>query len=631
MVSLICKTNSLNKYSFFLSNPSGFLFRFADTGFKNKWTGFWNAGTKFVEFFDFRLEEEFLGENNCFSLEYDFLKALHFHELRNGMQITQKLWMPRDKPFFVIELSSKKEIEAEFELAVNMRLVHENMHERKYCVKEGKHLVVESDLGKLIVSGLKGKAFFQHNPEYRTHFPGNEQQCYFVPGIFRLSGKRIALQVSAKKSFKLKKNELLHKYKRLKKISSSIKTDNKELNRQIQFAVSAIELLRGKHSFIAGLPWFQQYWARDVFWSMPAFTQLGLFEQCKHSLSFFAKHSLNGQIPNFVFGSEKTYNSIDSTPLFLIALDYFARFSNDQLFLKKMAKQAVQCIEFLESRRDENDGFLVHDKTSNETWMDSLNRPDKAIEVQALYISSLRAFSSLVSGLKGPRSKLKEKAVWAELEAMQLSKKFDKAFYQDGFFIDRICSNKKDKTRRINALVPLFLGLSDRKDVLKAFESEEFLTEKGITSLSRFDQNFSDESYHAGKIWSLGNAWLCGAEFAFGSIENSWRFFDLLCADFNEDALGCIGECWNPITLQQTGCLDQLWANAMIIRLFNEFALGLRVNANTKTISLKPKLGERASTIKMRIRLGSKEGLLKFNPKASSARFSLNGFRTELL
>jgi len=627
---LISKTRPFGANSYFLSNPRSFFFRFADTGFKNKWTGFWSAGTKFVEFFDFRIGGEFLGEQNCDSLYYDFLKAIHSHALAGGQRVNQKVWLPRQEPFMVVELLSKKEIEAVFELAVNIRSASENVHGREYVVKKGRRLAIESSAGKLLVSVLKGKYSFEETCQYKRHFPSGEEQSYFLPGSLSLSGKRIVIQLSAGKSFPLRKNELLHKYKRVSKTASRIVTDSQELNRALEFAVNAIELLRFRKSFVAGLPWFQQYWGRDLFWSIPAMTELGLFEECRNSFKLFAAASVNGQIPNYLFGAERSLDSIDATPLFLIALEHYVRHSGDTALARELSGTVLKCVEFLESRQDENDGFVCHDSSASETWMDSLNRHEKAVEVQALLISALRAFASLVSFIDAGR-KLREKAVWAETEALRLSKTFENRFFCDGFFADRICDGNPDKTRRVNALVPLFLGVSEKSEVLGAFESDEFLSAKGVCSISRLDSRFSPDSYHEGRVWSLGNAWLSGAEFLAGKPELGWRFFNLLASDSREDALGCIGECWNPVTLKQTGCPNQLWGNAMLVRLFLEFALGLRVNALAKSISLKPVLGSHVSRVKLGLRLGSREGILLFDSKKQKAVFSLPGYRVEVL
>ncbi len=628
--SLISKTRPFGTNSYFLSNPSAFFFRFADTGFKNKWTGFWSSGSKFVEFFDFRVGNEFLGEQNASLLYYDFLKAIHSHRLSGGELVNQKVWLPREKPFLVIELLSKKEIDSVFELAVNIRSISENVHERKYTVKKGKRLAVESPAGKLLVSVLKGKYSFEETGEYRHHFPSGEEQSYFVPGLFSLSGKRIVLQIAAGKHYSIKKNELLHKYKRVSKTASRIVSDSQQLNQALEFAVNAVELLRSKKCFLAGLPWFQQCWGRDLFWSLPAMTALGLFEDSRDSFKLFAAASVNGRIPNYLFGKERSLNSIDATPLFLIALEHYLRYSKDSALLKKLSGTLLKCIGFLESRQDESDGFILHDLSANETWMDSLNRRDKAVEVQALFISALKAFASIAS-FPGAGKKLRKKAVWAETEASKLTNSFEKKFYHGEFFADRICDGRVDKTRRVNSLVPLFLGISSKPGVLRAFESEEFMTPKGICSISRFDHRFSPDSYHEGKVWSLANAWLAGSEFLAGNWKKGWRLFEMLASDSTKDALGCIGECWQPLTLKQTGCPNQLWGNAMLLRLFFEFALGLKVNAFTKSISLKPVIGERALRVKLALRLGSKEGMLVFDSKKQKAAFSLPGYKVEVM
>jgi len=620
----------LNSQSFFLSNKNAFIYRFADTGFKNKWTGFWSNGKKFVEFIAFKANNEFLSEQNCHKFEYDYVKGIHSHKLLDGTEIKQAVWTPKNKPFFVAELSSEKKIRVELLLAANIRKIDENSHKHKYMIKEENGIEISNGLGQLSVSALRGKFSFEKKPEYKTHKPQGEIQNYFVPGVIRLKGKNIAVQFSAGKKQSLN-NELGKKTNAMKKLNERVWADNSQLTQVSDFAANAIELLRFNESFAAGLPWFQQFWARDVFWSLPALTELGFYREAADSLKLFALNARDGQIPNYVFGKSKTFNSIDSTPLFVIALEHYARWSNDQGTMKKLAPHALNAMQFLESRVDETDGFVVHDQKRKETWMDTLKRKDKAVEVQALYLKALQAFPSLVLAMKNPRKKMRREAGESEMRAIGLRDKLDNAFYSNGFFADRIENGKPVRNRTVNALVPLFLGVSERRAVLKPFNSKEFFTDRGPCTLSRNSPDFSAEGYHTGKVWSLSNGWLAGAEFLLGSEENAWSTIARMCPDFQRDALGCIGECWNPDSLKQTGCLNQLWGNAMITRLIVEFALGVRVDACEKKILVNPKMNGMASRIKLKIKAGAKEGLLEIRPENYSAFISLNNWSVEFL
>ena len=618
----------LGAHSYFLSNKNAFIYRFADTGFKNKWTGFWSNGKKFVEFFAFKANNEFLSEQNCYDFEYDYVKGIHSHKLSDGTEIKQAVWIPKDKAFFVAELSGEKEISAELLLAVNIRKIDENLHWHEYKIMEGTALEISNEQGTLSISPLRGKFSFEKKPELKTHKPRGEEQNYFLPGVIRLKGKNIAVQFSAGKKQGLN-SELGRKTSVMEKLNERVWSDNPQLTQVSDFAANAIELLKFNESFAAGLPWFQQFWGRDVFWSLPALTELGFYREAADSLKLFASNARNGQIPNFLFGKQKTFNSIDSTPLFLIALEHYARWSNDQDTMKKLAPSALNAMRFLESRIDETDGFISHDQKEKETWMDTLKRNDKAIEVQALYLKALQAFPSLVLAMKKPEKRLRLEAGESEMRAIEFKDKLDDAFYSNGFFADRIENGKPVQSRTVNALAPLFLGVSERKAVLKPFNSKEFFTENGPCTLSRNDPAFSAEGYHSGKVWSLSNGWLAGAEFLLGSEEGAWNAFAGMSPDFQRDALGCIGECWNPDSLKQTGCTNQLWGNAMITRLIVEFALGVKVNAQEKKILVNPKMNSMASRIKLKIRCGSKDGVLEIRPENYSAFVSLDGWSVE--
>ena len=113
--------------------------------------------------------------------------------------------------------------------------------------------------------------------------------------------------------------------------------------------LTADELVTKQHGgwgIYAGLPWFTDFWGRDMFISMPGIVLCtGQFEVARDILSSFAKYMdvdpsspTYGRVPNRLNLDGILYNTTDGTPRFVIeALDYL-RYSGDKSFIKSIYK-----------------------------------------------------------------------------------------------------------------------------------------------------------------------------------------------------------------------------------------------------------------------------------------------------
>lgn len=620
MLSQFNKTKHLYKYSYFLTNPCCFFHRYCDTGFKTKWTGFWKGNKKFVEFFAFKIGAKYLSEDNCVKTAYNFVKAEHTHKIGSNI-FRQSVFVPRDKAMLVLELTGEKKaaLEAELELAINMRLREENLHTRHYSVREKKGAFeISSELGRLIVKPLSGFMKFESMPSYRIHAPNNEQQCYFFPGRIQLKGKKISLMLSAERVQKYYNREPYLKKNYYEKVCNLIECNDNFIENSFRNAVLNLEMLYAGKGFYAGLPWFLQFWARDTFWSFKALLFTGMFERAKKALLEFAKRMKNGKVPNYIAYNGVDYNSIDSSPLFISALKDYAFFSADLKSVEKMIGRTAQCLEALLSLQD-SDGFIIHDLNANETWMDTLNRREKAIEVQALFIKALLDFIELSSVLKKPNKRIKELVENCREISEKLLKEFDSTFYNSGskLLADRIFYGKQDATKRPNALVPLMLGITKHKEIIALYESSEFLSEKGLRSISKFEKDYNPKAYHNGQVWSLCTGWLACSEFALNRPAKGLKILKILCRDFEENALGCIAETWDGDNTTLTGCGLQLWSSAFVIRAIDEFMLGIKPNAFKKEVIVNPKMPNTIERIKRVVRVGNKRCIIEIKRKGT--------------
>ena len=612
---------------YFLANRSCFFHRYADSGFRTKWTGLWHGERKFLEYFALKVNGEWLSPCNLNRAAYDFSKAVHYYKTASG-EVRETVFIPEDADAVVVEVECAKEMEVELKLAVNIRHLPENYHERQYHVSGEGHVTVANDIGSVTLLHLCGEHKFSPEGQYENHSPSGEAQRCFIPGGISYKGRRVAFalcigdaRVSGYRKMLAAKEEAC-----MKTGSGLINSDCAILDDSFVCAALDLELLRKHNIYYAGLPWFQQSWGRDTFWSLPALINIGCHSEARELLEYFGKQSDDGRIPNFISScTGKSYNSIDATLLWLIGLEYYVKSSGDVQFLKEIEECLTDALGFLSIR--EKGSFIRHDHLEHETWMDTQKRGHMAVEIQALYYRALRSVSYLMS-LLGKN----ENAQQAREKAQRLQAVFDPEFFLDGFYADRIDTSGPVRRKTANAIVPVFMELGRRGgEILDVIESGIFMSDKGIRTLASDEQGFDPAGYHNGAAWSLTTAWAAAAEFMHGRTEKAWELMRKLMDDMNSDALSCIGECWNSESSELTGCPLQLWGAAWLIRLVDEFMLGIEVDAPNRTIKVSPRLPAGIGKLE-RVRLvGKDKVLLRFEKTISGIQVSCSNPEINLI
>ncbi|MBN2043346.1 MAG: hypothetical protein JW754_06100 [Candidatus Aenigmarchaeota archaeon] len=613
----------LGDRSYFISNDIAFFHRFCDSGFRNKWTGFWSGEKKFLEYFAVRAGDSWLSPGTCESVEYNGSSCVHHYRIGENL-ISETVFMPDGSPSMVIQLESCKAVDFELELAVNIRKRHENAKFREYAVSSsGKSVEISNDLGRLYVRIYSDDFGMIQCPEYRRHFPSGEMQTHFVPGKMSISGKRVVIVISAGAKARVSDKNcgrlLKEKNRHYAKIAENgLKTDSEYLKGGFGWSVVGMELLKrkidGSVCFYAGLPWFQQFWGRDVLWSLPAATELGYFDIVRKSLSLFSEFSRDGRIPNFVSSEEgQAYNSIDATLLWIIALEHYVRYSGDTGFLSGMLERLKESINFLLLSDRNLDFYIEHDLESNETWMDTINRKSNAVEIEALYCRSLlssvyllrvlKKHGTHVSGLLLKKLRKREEYI---------SNDFHRRFFSGDFYCDRIDGDERVTLRTANPLVHLFYGTGKNAGkILDAIESDVFTTPKGVRTLASDQPGYDPSGYHTGGVWSLTTAWASAAEFSAGRKEKGWEYLRKMLDDMPSDSLGCIGECWDSWG-RLTGCSLQLWGTAFVVRIIDEYMLGIRPDCLNGRIYVRPMIPDGIDYVEREIPFGTKKTRLIF-------------------
>ena len=195
------------------------------------------------------------------------------------------------------------------------------------------------------------------------------------------------------------------------KNTNPVKSNLPELDKALQWLTLTMDELiteqQGKGIY-AGLPWFNEYWGRDMFIAMPGATLVtGQFDYTKEILKDFSKFQDRnpnsptcGRIPNRANLEGIIYNTADGTPRYVIETEELLNYCGDTSFLKDIYPSIVLSTDQSLNRHTDSNGYLMHEDA--DTWMDVKRngipgspRGNRANDIQYLWYKQLMAASRL--------------------------------------------------------------------------------------------------------------------------------------------------------------------------------------------------------------------------------------------
>lgn len=427
-----------------------------------------------------------------------------------------------------------------------------------------------------------------------------------------------------------------------------IKTQNDRFNRALMWAKISMDALimnQVTKGIFAGLPWFNNYWGRDSFISLPGASLVtGNFVEARKILTSFAAfqekdktNSNYGRIPNIITTTHKSYNTADGTPRFVIsALDYY-KYSGDKSFVNEIFPVIERSIEGTLKYHSDKNIFLVHG--DEETWMDAVGpeggwtpRGDRANDIQALWYQQLLAGAEFAKLIK--KNKLANN--WIKL-AEELKKNFNQIFVSDekNSIYDHLNADGTvdSKLRPNQIFCATILNEETRANVL-ANVVTNLTYVYGVASLNQFDEQFhpyhqnlpyyvKDAAYHQGTVWT----WLSGEVISelcrFERQEKAFRLTDnLVYQIMNRGAVGTISELLDghprPGAFEPdvSGTFTQAWSLAEFIRnVYHDF-IGVKFDFEDKRIvTIKPRLPEELGSIEASIKFGDESFVLSVSKR----------------
>jgi len=345
------------------------------------------------------------------------------------------------------------------------------------------------------------------------------------------------------------------------------------------------------------------------------------------------------------------YGAVDATPLFIITLEQYIRWTNDTELLRQLWPHALAAARWIVDYGDsDGDGFLDYQRSEatglvNQGWKDSwdaISHTDGSLaqghvalcEAQGYAYAAFQAMAWLAaqSG-HGDQSQ-----PWSQ-RAAELQQRFSERFWwpeQQCYYLALDGASEPCRVVSSNAGQCLWSGIATQAQaqaIVERLLRPDMYTEWGIRTLSSDAARFNPMSYHNGSVWPHDTA-LIGAGFArYGFREQAARLLgnlygvslhyegarlpELFCGFARTPGFG-------P-TRYPVACAPQSWAAGAPFLLMQAL-LGFEPDATQGRLTLRrPLLPGWLSRLEMReVRVGDLSGQLRFERSGDEAAVRLS-------
>ena len=393
----------------------------------------------------------------------------------------------------------------------------------------------------------------------------------------------------------------------------------------------------------AGLPWFNEYWGRDMFIAMPGATLVtGQFEYTADILRDFAKFQDKdttsitcGRIPNRANLEGILYNTADGTPRYVMEAEELLRYWGNRSFLEDIYPTIVLSIDQAIKKQIDEKGYLKHEDA--DTWMDVKRngipgspRGNRANDIQYLWYCELMSGSRMALMMNDAEHAQQWKDV-----ADRLAQNFETDFCDKNSVLiyDHLNNdNTPDMQFRPNQLFCFDLIKDDTfKQKVTARVWQELVYPWGVASLTQTDEQFhpqhenwhyyhKDDAYHNGTIWLWNNGIAMQRMIEYGQVEMAWQLFKNMNRQaLKEGAVGSLsenadahpreGQSW----VKRSGTFLQAWSNSEQLRVWYQYFLGIRPDLMNGVIVVEPRLPKEITTLSCMVIIGNGQLLYSYN------------------
>lgn len=381
---------------------------------------------------------------------------------------------------------------------------------------------------------------------------------------------------------------------------------------------------------ISGRPGYAWYFGRDSVWTCLAILDYGDFGRVRDVLEFLGNHQEpTGKILHELTTSGFAhYDAADSTPLYLILMGRYIRASGDRSFVLTQFERIEKALRFCLSTDTDGD-HLIENRGVGHGWIEGGHLFPSHSEhyLGSCWVQALEE-SSFLAKVVGKQILSKRWEQEASRSRTSLEKKFwnpDTGFYRFALRTDGTMSEEKT----VLSTVAMYLGCTRperSQQSLAEFASDRFTTDWGVRIVGKDHPSYKASGYHTGSIWPLFTGWTSLAEFR---CHRPLQGYSHLLANMNlydQFSGGCMEEVLHGERFAPTGvCPHQAWSESMVLQPLFEGLLGLRVDAFSETLHLRPYLPPGWNGLRIaRIAVGSSLIDLTIDRAAGETQYSFS-------
>ena len=375
---------------------------------------------------------------------------------------------------------------------------------------------------------------------------------------------RVGGAVPAPQSFDEADHELRRSYEEWERSCTRIWTDNQLYNSVLARALRDLRALLTPtpHGNVvaAGIPWFVAPFGRDALLTCHQTLMLNpdLTRTTLEVLAGFQADAVDrfrdaepGKILHELRQGELAgagiiphspyYGSVDATPLWLLLLGTYYRWTDDLAFCRKLLPHVERALEWVDTYGDvDGDGFLEYETHSprgltNQGWKDShdsvLHRDGKPAEapialaeVQAYtYLAKLR-IADVYEALGHA-----DRALVLRDQAGTLRARFNERFWveEEQYYAEALDREKRPVASiTSNPAHGLYCGIIDAERaalMARRLLAPDMFSGWGIRTLSKSSVAYNPMSYHNGSVWPHDNAFIGAGLKRYGHLEATNR------------------------------------------------------------------------------------------------------------
>jgi len=380
-----------------------------------------------------------------------------------------------------------------------------------------------------------------------------------------------------------------------------IATDNCYLEKPERGWVAGYNVDAGSN----GRPGFAWYFGRDFLWMSFAMVTYGDFEKAKEGFRLLQRYQRDdGKIMHELTSSinetgrdswEKEFPyyfaAADSTPLYLIALDYYMKCSGDTAFIEESRDSIIRAFSHLLTTDADGDGLI--DNIDGHGWVEGgfLAENQTRAGHTTLYLASI-----WLESLKRARDLfdvLNEEDLSVQCD--DLMAKIDLNIFWDdmgGYFYHRkLPDGTFGREKTVMGAIPLLFGqvnasVADRELLL--LNSPEITVPWGCRIVSNKDKRYNATGYHEGSVWPLFTGWAALANFRYGHYDEGLSLTKKNLMLYDDFGLGYAPEVMSGDRPELLGCPHQGWSSSMAVLPALKGIAGIEVDAANRTVSISP-------------------------------------------